>query len=294
MRALLIKILLYFFSLFPLRITHAIATGLGKIIACRPNLSMTRVSRINIRLCFPYLSDSAEKKLTKISLIETCKTFLELSALWLWSGKRVLNLVQNVTGEECLQEAIQKNQGVILLTPHLGAWEMAGLYASSRYKITSLYRPPKLKGLHHLIQAERERLGAQLVPTDRAGIRSLYQALQRNEMIGILPDQVTHSAGTGVFAPFFGVPADTMILVSRLARKTGAPVIFTYAERLPQGQGFHLHFLPAPTEIQSDDVIISAHALNQGIENCVKNCPTQYQWSYKRFKHRPQGEDSVY
>jgi len=278
----------------PLRVTHGIATILGKILARHHALSITRVTRININLCFPQLSDSEQENLAKDSLIETCKTFLELGALWLWSGKRVLNLVENVTGEECLQQVFQKNQGIILLTPHLGAWEMAGLYASSRYTITSLYRPPKLQGLHDLIQSGRERLGAKLVSTNQAGIRLLYKALQRNEIIGILPDQVTHSAGTGIFVPFFGVAADTMILVSRLARKTGAPVIFTYAERLLQGQGFHLHFLPAPVKIHDSNLEISARALNQGIENCIKNCPNQYQWSYKRFKSRPQGEESVY
>jgi len=91
MRVLFIKILLHFFSLLPLRTTHAIATSLGKIIARRATLSMTRVTHINIRLCFPNLSNAAQKDLARASIIETCKTFLELGALWLWSGKRGLS-----------------------------------------------------------------------------------------------------------------------------------------------------------------------------------------------------------
>ncbi len=294
MRALLIKIILQIFALFPLRAIHKIASLLGKAIAKRPNLRITQVTRTNIGLCFPQLSDEAQQALIKTSLIETCKTFSELGALWLWKVDKVLGLVQKVSGEECLQQAMEAGKGVLLLTPHLGAWELAGLYASSRYKLTGLYRPPKLLGLEKLIRNARERAGGQFVATDQSGIRALYQALRRGQIAGILPDQVPNEASSGVFAPFFGIPAYTMVLVSRFARKSGAAVIFTYAERLPEGRGYHLHFFPASKEIAAKDIKIAATALNKGVEQCVKACPEQYQWSYKRFKRRPEYSTSVY
>jgi KDO2-lipid IV(A) lauroyltransferase len=294
MRVLLIKGLLHLFALLPLRTVHSIATRLGRLVAQRPKLRITQVTRTNIRLCFPKQSNAAQQALVKQSLIETGKTFFELGALWLWPINRVLELVREVSDEDCLQQAIQQGKGVVLLTPHLGAWELAGLYASSRCTLTALYRPPKLTGLHDLIHTARERAGGRFVQTDKVGIRALYQALRRKQVVGILPDQVPSETGSGIFAPFFDIPAYTMVLVSRLARKTGAPVIFTYAERLPHGQGFHLHFLPAPAEIAADNLEIAVAALNQGIEQCVQNCPAQYQWSYKRFKRRPEGIPSVY
>jgi KDO2-lipid IV(A) lauroyltransferase len=202
--------------------------------------------------------------------------------------------MQGSQGEQHLQAALQQGRGVILLTPHLGAWEMAGLYASQHYPITSLYRPPRLQGLAPMIKRGRERLGARLVPTDRQGIRALFQALKRGEVVGILPDQVPGEAGTGVFAPFFAQPAYTMTLVARLAHKTGAPVIFTYAERLPNALGFQVHFLPAPAGIDSADLVLAATALNAGVMQCVQRCLTQYQWSYKRFKTVPPGSRSPY
>ncbi len=294
MRVLLIKGLLHLLALLPLRTVHRLATLFGRIVANRPTLRMTQVSYINIRLCFPKLSNPAKDALAQQSLIETCKTFVELGAVWLWPTERVLGLVHQVSGEDCLQSAIGMGNGVILLTPHLGAWELAGLYASSRYPLTALYRPPKLTGLHDLIHSARERAGGRFVPTDSSGVRALFQALRRRQVVGILPDQVPSEEGSGVFAPFFGVPAYTMVLVSRLARKTGASVIFTYAERLPLGQGFHLHFLPAPSEIADDHLEVAVAALNQGVEQCVQTCPAQYQWSYKRFKRRPEKMASVY
>ena len=86
----------------------------------------------------------------------------------------------------------------------------------------------------------RSRSGVRPVPTDPGGIKALYQALGRGEMVVILPDQQPKARvrGAGVFAPFFGVPALTMVLVGRLARKTGAPVIFSFAERLPGSAGY--------------------------------------------------------
>jgi KDO2-lipid IV(A) lauroyltransferase len=85
-----------------------------------------------------------------------------------------------------------------------------------------------------------------------------------------------------------------MLLVSRLARKTQARVVFMFAQRLPRGGGFHVHCLPAPEGIDSEDDLVAAQALNQGVENCISVCPEQYIWPYKRFRHRPEGMPKLY
>ena len=285
-----IKGVLHLLARLSLSQVHAIAIRLGKIISRQHHLSMTRVTRINIQLCFPQLSSTEQDELIKQSLIETCKTVTELGALWLWSASQVLKQIREVSNEIYLQQAVQTGRGVILLTPHLGAWEIAGLYVSANYPLTALYRPPKLRGLDDLIHQARERAGGCFVPTSQKGVRALYQALHRGQVVGILPDQVPNEAAAGIFSPLFGVPAYTMVLVFRLVQKTGATVLFTYAERLPCGKGFHLHFLRAPPRITSTQVEVSVRALNQGIEQCVQACPSQYQWNYKRFKRHPDGE----
>jgi KDO2-lipid IV(A) lauroyltransferase len=71
-------------------------------------------------------------------------------------------------------------------------------------------------------------------------------------------------------------------------------VVFCYAERLPNGEGFSIHYLPAPDGVGAADSLVAAEALNRGIENCIRRRPDQYQWSYKRFKRRPAGAPSVY
>ncbi len=188
----------------------------------------------------------------------------------------------------------EPDQGLIVLSPHLGCWEIAGLYLASRGSVTSLYRPPRKALFEPIIKHARERSGAELVPTDAQGVRRLYKVLQAGGVTGILPDQQPDSNKGAVFAPFFGVPALTMLLVNRLVRKTGAKVVFCYAERLPAGRGFHIHYLPAASDLAADDPMTAAQALNQGVESCIRLAPEQYQWSYKRFKDQPAGSTSPY
>ena len=201
-------------------------------------------------------------------------------------------MIHSVSGEEHLQR--DQGQGLIVLAPHLGCWEIAGLYLASRGSVTSLYRPPRQAALGPVMKRARERSGAELVPTDASGIKRLFRVLQSGGTTGILPDQQPDSSKGAVFAPFFGVPALTMLLVNRLMRKTGAKVIFCYAQRLPEGKGFTLHYLPAPAGLGDADPVHAATAMNQGVEHCVRQCPDQYQWSYKRFKEQPEGIRSPY
>jgi len=295
MKARLFILTLYLFSWTSLPIAHKIAELLAKIfLRYLPQARLVHVTRVNLNLCFPQLTHEARQELLKNSMIETVKSFTELGALWLWRTEKTLNLIKKVSGEALLQQARMTGKPIILLTPHFGAWELTGLYAQTHYPMVALYRPPKILSLNEFILQARKRGGGHYVSIDRAGIRSLYETLRRGGVVGILPDQVPHDKNNQTFAPFFGVMAETMILVARLAQKTRAVVIFTYAERLPQGQGFHLYFFSAPEHIDSPDLNLATHALNAGVEQCLQSHISQYQWSYKRFKTRPAGEPDVY
>ncbi|MDZ7621812.1 MAG: lipid A biosynthesis acyltransferase, partial [Candidatus Competibacteraceae bacterium] len=209
----------------PLPLAHRIGSMLGWLLWRFPN--GLRWIAAEILAFVSSTPDPVEAKLGHLARISwNSKLFLELGPLWLWPGARVLDLVRApVVGEEALSAAVRQQRGAILITPHLGAWEMAGLYYSSRYPLTILYRPSRL-GLDELSCRGRGRLGGKVVATDSSGIRTLVAALRKGEALGILPDQDPGDEG-GVFAPFFGIAASTMTLVSRLALKTGAPVFWT-------------------------------------------------------------------
>ncbi|WP_297528876.1 lysophospholipid acyltransferase family protein [Thiohalobacter sp.] len=291
MRVLLVKILLRFCALMPLRVDHAIGALIGSLLAWLPN-PLRRVSERNLDLCLPELPAAERRRLLRQSLVETARTALETGPLWLWPADRIRPLIVEETGTEAIDAARAAGRGVLLAAPHLGSWELAGHFAAWRWGVTSLYRPPRLAGLEDLMCRGREHLGARLVPTDAHGVRSLYQTLREGGVVAILPDQEPGSGG-GVFAPFFGIEAWTMLLLSRLARKTGAAVFFGYCERLPGGR-YRMRFHPAPPDIADADPRTAASALNRGVAACVRECPAQYAWSYRRFRTRPPGEPPLY
>ncbi|MFC1748139.1 lysophospholipid acyltransferase family protein [Pseudomonadota bacterium] len=276
----------------PLRLNHGLGAFLGKRLA-RGNATEKRTAQTNIELCFPELSAERKQQLVEQSLIETGKTIIESGVIWFSSQQRFFKLVKEVHGEKYLKAGLDNGKGVILSIPHLGNWEAIGMYCSSHYPMTSLYRPPRLSGMDDVIRTARQRFGAKLVPTNAKGVKALYQALGNNELVAILPDQDPRE-NSGQFAPFFGYQANTMTLLSRLAQKTGATVLATYAERLPNGQGFAIHFCPTPQEIHDKDMATSVRALNESVEEVVRRIPQQYQWGYKRFRTRPEDEPEIY
>ena len=292
MRHTLIKFILYACAYLPLPIIHVIGVCIGWGLLLFPNRSR-QTSEINIALCWPELSTREQRTLLRKSLSETGKTIIETSALWLRSGENALRLIKHVDGDKLVEQAIAKGSGAILATPHLGAWEAAGLYGSAQFKITCLYRPLKMQGLENLVINARNRLGGNYVPTTTKGIRAIYKALDLGGVVAMLPDQEPQ-AGTGVFAPFFGVSAYSMVFLARLAARTDTPIIFAWCERLSWGRGYHLHFRAMPAREHPDDIYTAVAAINQAVEDCVRECPEQYQWSYRRFKTRPDGETSFY
>jgi len=290
MKSKIIIAILHFLSWLPLPIVHGLAFIIGLTLYWLPN-NLKKVAATNLRLCFPDLSDKKRSQLLRQTLIENCKTMLEMGTLWLWSEKRIQGLNKGVKGLVHWQSAAEKNQGIIFATPHIGAWEYAGLFDQT--PLTILYRPPKLSDFGEFMLKARVRTGNTMVPTTASGVKTLYKNIKKGGWAAILPDQDPDSGG--IFAPFFGIQCNTMNLINKLAQRTGAEVVFVYAERLSWGRGYIMNFQPCnQQEIRHSDPVKAATALNEGIEKCVHNLPAQYQWTYKRFKTRPVGEDKLY
>ncbi len=272
-------------ALLPLRQAHALAVPLAAAVW---NLSADarRITLRNLALCFPQMSQTEREQLARESILETAKFACELGRVWVRPVEEVLESVVEVTGQDVLEQALHRGKGVIVLAPHIGNWELCGLHLDRQAATTYLYRPPKLTGFETAMVAYRARAGAQLAPTTRKGIAMLVKALERGEIVGILPDQEP-ALDSGVFAPFFGVPALTMTLVSRLAARTDAALVVMYAQRLPEGRGFAIRLAPVGSALADPDAEIAAAALNEVVERCVREVPGQYQWEYRRFKHQP-------
>jgi KDO2-lipid IV(A) lauroyltransferase len=251
-----------------------------------------RVTERNIALAFPGLPPQRRQRLARDSLLATGELIGEMGHVWLRSLDHVRGLVLEVHGARLVTDALAAGRGVICLGPHLGNWEVVGLYLPRLGPALALFEPPKLRGLGPLVRRARERSGATVVPTDARGIATLVRQVRQGGIAGILPDQVPERTGAGANVPFMGVPCFTPTLACRLLRRTGALAVFAFALRVPGG--FTLHFLPADDAVYSEDLREALAAMNRGVERCVALAAPQYQWEYKRFRVRPRSGPGVY
>ena len=270
----MIRLLIQCVGRLPLRALHVIGAVAGWLTYwCSPTYA--RRLRENLGssgLC----SGDSYKSLQKQNIAETGKGAVELAALWFAPDEAIKRWARCETWS-AVEQARKSGQGVIFLTPHLGGFEICAQYIAQRTPITVLYRPPKMRWLEPLMIAGRSRWGAQVAPANLRGVRQFYKALQRGEAVGLLPDQ-NPGIGEGAWADFFGRPAYTMTLVSRLQKSTGALLVMVYAERLPRGTGYQLHFEALPSESFDET------KLNRAVEAVVRRSPAQYLWGYNRYK----------
>jgi KDO2-lipid IV(A) lauroyltransferase len=273
----------------PLPLLHGLGVLVGRLAWYVPN-DLKRVTLLHLDLCLAELPEADRETIAKTSLIHMAKAVAEAPAIWFGPKARLLSWLDDADARRQLLGILADNKGAIILCPHIGSWELAGMFCASVGRITSLYKPQG-GSVDPVILEGRSRLGAQLVPTTGGGVKSLLQALKAGQMVGILPDQ-DPPWGAGAFAPLFGLPAHTPELVTRLASRTGAPVWFCYAERLGHGSGYRFHMTPAPSQV--DDPVRGVAALNQGIESVLTHLPEQYWWSYKRYRRQPAGSKNPY
>lgn len=182
--------------------------------------------------------------------------------------------------------ALASGKGLIVVAPHFGNWELLNQWLSSRGPIAIVYNPPDSKVGDAFLLRVRGADNIRQVRAEGPAVRQLWKALKDGGAVGILPDQQP-KMGDGEFAPFFGVQALTMTLVSRLAERTGATVLFAWCERTSADLEFALHVQPAPAGIADPDPVAAASALNAMIERIARRDPAQYQWTYKRYGARP-------
>lgn len=272
------RFLLRLLSLLPLPLLHGLGIALGWLIYLAPGRHRARLKN---NLLQSGLLATHPRLLGQV-IGETGKGILELAVVWLRPQKKVVQLVKGTPGWEAFAAALQSGQGAVVVAPHIGCWEIINQYIASRQPFTAMYKPAKNAQVDELMRQGRERGQARLVPTDLSGVKALLGALKRGEAIGVLPDQVA-TLGDGVWAPFFGRWAYTPTMTVRLIQSTGATPFMVYAERLPWGCGFRIHFDPLQAPLPKDRAEAAA-ALNREVERVARKLPAQYMWSYNRYK----------
>lgn len=272
------KFILTFFSILPIKINHLFGYFIGLWLHFFNTKSKKIVTK-NIRLCFPELSVKARHNLIKNTLIETGKSLSESGFIWLNSFNHNASHVHKIRGEGYAQE----DGPIIFLTLHFGCWELTARMISRFKPVTFLYKPLKNPKEEAFLLSIRAQHNLFVAPANKKGIFNLQRVLSAQGAIGVLPDQYPGKQG-GILSPFFGHNAQTMTLLTKLARKNNAKVVLAWCERLHWGRGYELNFQTVDVLSDSGNLEDDVALMNKVIENLVKTKPEQYLWNYKRFK----------
>jgi KDO2-lipid IV(A) lauroyltransferase len=230
------------------------------------------------------------------------KMVAELPRIWGKPHGALLGTRVQWQGTEDMADAVAQGRGIVLLTLHLGCFEMVGQAYAERFgaiqPLNALYRPAKQRWFAHIMVHARQRPGMTASPATLSGVRQLLRSLKRGETVALLPDQVPPQ-GLGVWVPFFARPAYTMTMAAKLAAQTGAAVVLVHCERLGFWQryrrkaDFLVHAKRVSAEVEAvlhgQDLAASTALINRLMEAIIMQCPEQYLWAYNRYK-QPRAE----
>ena len=249
-----------------------------------------RVAEINIRLCFPELSESEVEAMVRETINSTAMTFFEISLAWWASNKRLKSMV-SFEGVENIEAARKNNRGIILLGGHYTTLEISGrLLTYYMPDFHPVYKAARNKLFNTVMVNSREKAINPLL--ENRNMRKIISVLKKGRSVWYAPDQ-DFGPENSVFAPFMGIQTSTLLATSRLAKLSGAAVVPFYSARLNNGK-YIIRFGKSFEDFPSGDDIKDASKINSAIEEHVRQYPEQYLWLHKRFKTRPQGEPNIY
>ena len=252
--------------------------------------SRRKVTQTNIRLCFPELSPTEQKKMVVGTFRSTGKAIFETGLSW-WGNERKLDNLCHIEGLENLQQALQQGKGVILLSAHFTCLEIGGRLLSLHQPFQVVYKKARNPLFELFMQRARETHYQRAIQT--YDLRGMLKGLKENKVSWYASDQ-DFGTKQSMFVPFMGVTAATLTTTARLAKMSGAPVVPYFPRRLENGKGYQLTILPMLEGFPCDDEYKDAERINQVIETAIRKSPNQYLWVHKRFKTRPEGEPGVY
>jgi KDO2-lipid IV(A) lauroyltransferase len=257
---------------------------------------LRRTAEINLRLAFPEL-DQRERERIKRGVFSNLGRLLgEISQFPRYNRDNISSIV-NYKGLENFLEAKARGRGVILLTGHIGAWELS-VYAHSiyGYPISFLARRVDNPLVERLAESYRARSGNRSIDKTRSA-REVIKTLKSGGVVGILAD-LNSSREEGVFCDFFGVQACTTSGIATLALRTGAVVMPGYLVWDDEARIHRLHF-EKPIETidtgnQKEDVIANTAQYAKALESIIRRYPDQWLWIHRRWRTRPVGEPEIY
>ncbi len=255
-----------------------------------------RVAHRNLSIAFPELNGTERRRLIRRMYRNLGRMTAEFAHFPHLTRENISRVIV-YDGFENYAEALQRGRGVLFLTGHVGAWELAA-FAHSVYghPLNVVIRALDNPLLNDLVNRYRA-LGGNRIIDKREFLRGFLEALKRNEAVGILMDQ-NSSEQEGAFVDFFGVPACTNTGIARIALRTGAAVVPGFALWDEERGRYRLRFDP-PLELvrtgdERADIAANTQLFTSALERHIRRHPDQWLWIHRRWKTRPQGSPPLY
>ncbi|KAB7627330.1 LpxL/LpxP family Kdo(2)-lipid IV(A) lauroyl/palmitoleoyl acyltransferase [Alkalilimnicola sp. S0819] len=280
--------LLWLITRLPHRAGMAIGRALGRL-SYRLAKSRRHIAQVNVRLCFPELSEAEREALVRRNFEYTGMTVIEMGWAW-WVGDERFAPLGEIQGLEHLQAALARGQGVLLVGGHFTSLEIAGRLLVPHANFPVTYRAHKNPVMEYILRRARNRYYDSAI--ERHDVRGMIRALRKGMPVWYAPDQ-DYGRRHSVFVPFCGVSAATVTGTARLAGMSKATIIPAQFYHRPDGR-YQIILHPPLEGYPSGDEHADAWRINAFIEEWVRQRPEQYLWAHRRFKTRPEGEPRPY
>jgi Kdo2-lipid IVA lauroyltransferase/acyltransferase len=278
---------------------RGMARGVGAL-AARGLYAMTpklrKTADINLRIAFPEWSEGRRAEVIRGMVRNLGWMAAEFARLPKYSRKNIENVVV-LDGHENFLEGQRRGKGVLVLTGHIGAWELSSFaHALYGYPMHYMARPLDNRRIDALVNRYRCLAGDQPIFKNESA-RAMLKVLKDGGTIGILADQNTLPT-EGVFVDFFGKQACATAGIARVALHTDAAVVPGYAVWDEALKKYRLRFEPAVELIRTGDteldVLESTQRFAKVLEAIIRRYPEQWVWVHARWKMRPAGEPELY
>jgi len=286
----LILALMFILAQLPVSIRHALGRWMGNY-NYRNNKKRHHIVDTNLKIAFPDLNKNQREEMIRKSLQWYACAMIDYSLLF-FANKRRLTAMLQLDGKEHIEAALKSNQSIMMLLAHSAMLEFAPAVLGSHYEIFGSYKTSKNALLDWMIAKGRCRF-AKLVVSRDEGLRKLVKSLKSGRLMIFLPDEDL-GIDNAVFVPFFGEDKATLTTTARIAKMGKAVALPTFCWYDSNINKYRTQVLPAIADYPTGNAVNDAKALNQALEELIKQHPEQYMWQMKWYRTRPENEENIY